>query len=181
VPRPVQELKIFGIQDRRSTAQAKLPWVVRWSVAGRQRSKSFRTKAEADRYRSFLIHAKTVGEPFDEATGVPMSWVPGASDTTTHAWARRWLAEQWPEWQPRTRLSATEALARFVPLVVAPSAPPSPPGMRRHLSETLPPVGDQPGIDGCEVWLERWCLPLGQLNRQVLADVTWRSPLAIPF
>lgn len=33
------------------------------------------------------------------------------------AWARRWLAEQWPEWAPRTRASAVEALARLVPLV----------------------------------------------------------------
>jgi hypothetical protein len=24
-------------------------------------------------------------------------------DTPLHVWARRWVAEQWPEWWPRTR------------------------------------------------------------------------------
>ena len=168
--RPVQEVKIFGVQDRRLTGAGKNPWLVRWSIAGRQRSRSFRTKTEADRFRSHLQHAKTIGEPFDVETGEPMSWLPGASDTPIHTWARRWLAEQWPEWQPRTRTSATEALARFVPLVVSPAASPPPPGLRRHLTETLPP-GSSAGSKECEAWLDRWCLQLGQLNRQVLADV----------
>ena len=39
--RPIQEVKVFGVQDRRSTAQAKLPWIARHSIDGRQRSKSF--------------------------------------------------------------------------------------------------------------------------------------------
>jgi hypothetical protein len=56
VPRPMQEIKIYGVQDRRSTAQARLPWVVRYAIDGRHRSKSFRTRAEAERYRSLLLH-----------------------------------------------------------------------------------------------------------------------------
>ena len=74
--RPFQEVKIFGIQDRRMTGPGKNPWIVRWSITGRQRSKSFRTKTEADRYRSYPQHAKTIGEPFDEETGEPASWQP---------------------------------------------------------------------------------------------------------
>jgi hypothetical protein len=34
-------------------------------------------------------------------------------DVRVHEWSRRWLAEQWQEWQPRTRASAAEALGRF--------------------------------------------------------------------
>jgi integrase len=117
-----------------------------------------------------LLHAKTIGEPFDELTGEPVSWLPGISDMRMHTWARRWLAEQWPEWQPRTRTSAMEALVRFIPLVVASSAPPCPPGLRGHLYATLPPEG-VPVDERCESWLDRWCLELGQLNRQVLATV----------
>lgn len=167
----MQDVRVFGIQDRRSLTTAKLPWIVRWSVAGRQRSRSFRTKAEADRYRSKLLHAKTEGETFDVEGGEPISWGPKEGDAKVHVWARRWLAEQWPEWQPRTRVSAMEALVRFVPLVVHPSAPAPPAGMRRYLYDTFPPesVG---GFDpGSEHWLDRWGLHLSQLNRQVLATV----------
>lgn len=135
----MQDVRVFGIQDRRSLKTAKLPWIGRWSVAGRQRSRSFRTRAEADRYRSKLLHAKTVGETFDTESGEPLSWQPEEGDTQVHLWVRRWLAEQWPEWRPRTRVSAIEALARFVPLAAHPSAATPPPGLRRHLYATLPP------------------------------------------
>lgn len=60
---------------------------------------------------------------------------------------------------------------RFVPLAVRP-APPVPIGMRRHLTATLrPDAAASDGEKDCEAWLDRWCLQLGQLNRQVLADV----------
>ena len=67
--RPMQEVKVYGVLDRRSTAQAKLPWVVRYTIDGRHRGKSFRTRAEADRYRSLLMQAVQAGGRFDEATG----------------------------------------------------------------------------------------------------------------
>lgn len=35
-----------------------------------------------------------------------------------HERSRRWFAEQWQEWQPRTRVSTTEALARFITIAV---------------------------------------------------------------
>ena len=53
--RPMQTVKIYGVQDRRSTKQAKLPWVVRHIIDGRHRSKSFRTRIEAERYRGLLF------------------------------------------------------------------------------------------------------------------------------
>ena len=43
--------QVYSIQDRRSSDRVKCPWVVRWSVDGRQRSKSFHTRSEADRFR----------------------------------------------------------------------------------------------------------------------------------
>lgn len=100
--RPVQQVDVFTIQDRRGHGKAR-PWVVRWRVEGEQRSKSFRTRVEADRYRSLLVHAVTSGERFDLATGEPVSWLPGQEDLRLHQWARRWVAEQWLEWQPRRR------------------------------------------------------------------------------
>src|SRR3546814_9385531 len=65
-----------------------------------------RTKAEAERYRSALLVAQQSGEAFDDLTGESVSWQPLADEARAHEWARRWLAEQWPEWAPRTRTSA---------------------------------------------------------------------------
>ncbi|MEX1112943.1 MAG: hypothetical protein WED32_00625, partial [Patescibacteria group bacterium] len=89
--RPIQEVKVFGVQDRRSTAQAKLPWIVRRSIDGRQRSKSFRTRAEAERYRVLLLQAVHAGERFDDSTGEPESWQAPLREVLMHEWARRWL------------------------------------------------------------------------------------------
>jgi hypothetical protein len=99
-------------------------------------------------------------------------------DLPFHRWARRWLGEQWPEWQPRTRRSAVEALARLVPLVVRSSAPPVPEGLRSYLTATLGDLGAVDPEHDCERWLERHSLPLGQLTRDLLAGVEARLALA---
>ena len=130
--RPMQTVKVYGVQDRRSTVQAKLPWVVRFTIDGRHRSKSFRTRIEADRYRGLLLQAVQEGVRFDETTGEPESWQTPLADVRVHEWSRRWLAEQWQEWQPRTRASATEALSRFVTLAVERGAK-TPDGLRVYL------------------------------------------------
>ena len=173
--RPLADVAVFGVQ-RRTADRHKRPWVTRWSVTGRQRSRSFRTKAEAERFRSGLLVAVQSGEPFDGATGEPISWQPLPDQVQAHTWARRWLAEQWSEWAPRTRVSAVEALARLVPLLVLPTATPTPVGMRSHLVSSLPPDGTVID-DVSEEWLARCCLQLGQLSRAVLADVDRRLAL----
>lgn len=169
--RPPQQVDVFTIQDRRVHGKRR-PWVVRWSVEGQQRTRSFRTRAEADRYRSLLVHAVTNGEWFDPATGELANWQPRANeDLGIHQWAQQWLAEQWPEWQLRTRTSAVEALARFVPMVVGPNAPPAPVSLRRFLKSALGP--DRPvDLSGeCERWLDRHCLKMCDLDKQILAKV----------
>lgn len=167
--RPVQDVKVFGIQQRVKTDRTKRPWIVRWSVDGPQHSRAFRTRVEADRFRSFLVQALQRGERFAVETGEPESWSPRAGDVQCHDWARRWLAEQWPEWQPRTRFSAVEALARFVPIVVVSGAPPAPPELRRYLVATLPP-GESGRDEDIETWLEQASMRLNDLNRQLLAS-----------
>lgn len=170
--RPLADVAVFSVQ-RRSGERNKRPWIVRWSLIGRQRSRAFRTKAEAERYRSALLVAQQSGEAFDETTGEPVSWQPLADEAKVHEWARGWLAEQWPEWAPRTRASAVEALTRLVPLLVPPTAPETPARLRAHLAAWLRPEGMSLDDESAR-WLDRWCLQLGQLSRQVLASVDQR-------
>ncbi|MFN0029777.1 MAG: tyrosine-type recombinase/integrase [Acidimicrobiales bacterium] len=168
--RPFQEVKIYAVQDRRSTRQAKLPWIVRHKLDGKQRSKSFRTKSEADRYRTLLHHAVQQGERFDQATGEPESWQAPLADMKVYEWARRWAADQWGEWQPRTRRSAAEALARLA--VSAQSAHPNPPaGLRRYLQETFSARADQKPDNELEQWLAKNSLALGDLDREQISRI----------
>ena len=174
----MQEVKIYGVQDRRSTVQAKLPWVVRYTIDGRHRSKSFRTRAEADRYRSLLLQAVQAGGRFDETTGEPESWQMPLRDLRVHEWSRRWLAEQWQEWQPRTRTSATEGLARFVTIAVEHGAK-TPDGLRVYLYSALSPDSEGGREAQYEKWLAKNCLTLGELDRERIADIDRRLTLKL--
>lgn len=165
----MQDLKIFGVQKRPVSDHTRRPYVARWMLDGRHRSRAFRTKAEAERFRSLLFEAQRRGEAFDPETAEPVSWRPLPGDLPVHEWVRRYLAEQWPEWQPRTRASAVEALARLVPLLVSSAASKPPKTLRKHLVTTL---GADAVIDeesDAERWLQRYALPMNQLNRDVLA------------
>ena len=168
--RPMQVVKIYGVQDRRSNAQAKLPWVMRYTIDGRHRSKSFRTRIEADRYRGTLLQAMQDGGRFDETTGEPEAWQTPLADLRVHEWSRRWLGEQWQEWQPRTRASATEALARFITIAVERDAKP-PDGLRVYLYTALAPGTDSRLDAPFERWMARHCLTLAQLDRDRIADL----------
>lgn len=170
--RPLAKVSVLNVQHRTSERNKK-PYIARWKLDGRPFARAFRTKAEADRVRSALLVAVQSGEAFDEVTGEPMSWQPlpeQPDQAQAHVWARRWLAEQWSEWAPRTRVSQVEAIARLVPLCVTPAAPPPPGTVRAHLTSSLRPDG--PVVDAeAEAWLEQWCLQLGQLSRPILAEV----------
>jgi integrase len=168
VPQPLQKIDVFAIQDRRDQGRTK-PWVVRWRVDGNQRARSFRVKAEADRYRSVLSVAVLSGERFDPKTGEPLSWTRPADDPTLFEWARRWLAEQWPEWQPRTRNSAVEVLTRFLPIVVELGAPEPSRSIRAHLKTVLVPTSEATGEEGCARWLQLHSPRLSELTKPMLA------------
>ena len=176
-PRPIQDVRVWSIQNRTGHARTRKPWLVRWVVDREEFSRSFRTKAEADRLRSRLLVAQQDGERFDRRTGEPESWAPAASEMQVHAWARLWVAGEWADWAPRTRRSAVEALSRFLPLVCDPKAPTPPAGLRAYLREVLRPDAKCEPSDECERWLGRWGLSLGELNRELLADVERRLAL----
>jgi hypothetical protein len=169
--RPTQDVRIWAIQDRRTRHNATMPWVVRWRVDGQQRSRAFRTKATADNMRSRLVVALRDGERFDRATGEPESWGTAPEERPLVTWVREWLAEQWPEWQPRTRHSAIEAMSRFIPLVRQAGAPEPPAVLRTYLVNSLDPTIAKDPADPCERWMTRWSPPLDELNRELMAGV----------
>ena len=172
--RPTQDVRIWGIQDRRARHNATMPWVVRWRVDGQQRSRAFRTKAEADNIRSRLVVAARDGERFDRVTGEPESWGTAPDERPVFRWAREWLAEQWSEWQPRTRASAIEAMSRFVPLVHHRTVPTRRRSYGRTSFGRLTPPSPIDSDDRCERWMQRWSPPLNELDRELMAGVERR-------
>ncbi|MGZ8722120.1 MAG: tyrosine-type recombinase/integrase [Aeromicrobium sp.] len=174
-----QDVRIWGIQDRRADARATRPWVVRWAVDGRSRGRTFRTKAEAEGFRSALLMAKRLQETFDPETAEPLSWSPPPAEIQAHTWARRWVGEQWMEWQPRSRASAIEALARFVPLLATGRARPAPATIRAYLTTSLRPGTTVDAEDPCERWMEESIRSLASLNREILAEVDTKLGLGI--
>lgn len=177
--KPLADVRVWEVQDRRSNPRFKRPWLVRWTVDGREFVRTHRTRTEADRRRSLLLAAVASGERFNPATGEPVHWSPPPDDPQIHVWAQRWVAEQWDEWQPRTRTSALEALSRFVPLAARSGASTPPGTVRPYLLTMLSPDREHDPTSIDSRWLDDSCAVLSDLNRKMLADVDARLGLGL--
>ena len=81
---PVQEVKVFGCAGPPVESCGETSVCGPLVREGRRRSKSFRTKTEAERYRSLLLQAQHDGDRFDEPTGQPASWQRAGDDVSVH-------------------------------------------------------------------------------------------------
>lgn len=136
-----QRVQVFGLGvPAKGTPTARRRYRVKWRIDGRDRTRSLKTRAEADRFRR-LLDAVEAGEHFDEATGEPASW--SSQSLTWFAWSREWLALKWPQWAGTTRRSGVETLVAVAPLMVRPNAP-SPPD---DLGDWLRREGYLPDMD----------------------------------
>lgn len=166
--RPIQNVRVWNLQYRPDRLK---PYSVRWMIDGEIRTRSFRTRAEADRRRSRLLVAQQDGDWFDPSTGEPASWAPAPASVSVYQWARQRLVEDWTEWSPRTRDSEVEGLYRLVPLALTDGAPPPPPTLRRYLAAALRPGSDIGTDDEHERWLNRWSMRLDALDAAKLAEI----------
>ena len=159
---------IWGVQDRRSNKRYARPWIVRWQVEDKTFQRGHRTRSEADHYRSLLLLAQREGEVFDKATGEPVRWSATDGDIGVHEWVRRWLADQWDEWQPWAPCIGGRGLVAVCAAHLFAGL--HEPRLRTYLVGALAPDGDvlDPAL---EAWMDKWCLKLIDLDRQSLATV----------
>jgi integrase len=101
------DVKIWGVRKR---ASKRSSYDVRWSVASKVFSETFRTKALADHYRTKLMRAARDGEEFDDATGLPDSMAEQKAKLTWYDFALKYLAMKWPHAAPNTRDGINESL-----------------------------------------------------------------------
>ena len=107
-----QRVQMFSLGAPKSdTPKDRRRYSVRWRVDGRDRMRSFKTKAEAERLRSQLQVEAAAGTPFDLASGLPAPWV--RSSVTWWAWSREWLELKWPQRSGNSRRTAVDAKDPF--------------------------------------------------------------------
>jgi hypothetical protein len=114
------DVRIHTIRRRKNKRR---PFEVRWRVAGRDKSKSFLTRALADSYRAELVRAARQGLEFDPATGEPLRWaVPEPAVTTWLEHAIAYADMKWPRLAPHSRASLADALATVTLALTRPAA-----------------------------------------------------------
>ncbi|MEQ4724918.1 tyrosine-type recombinase/integrase [Nonomuraea sp. B19D2] len=163
------DVKLGAIQHR--TDRDTPLFIARWRVAGKPKSKSFRTKGLANAFMSDLRQAAKAGEEFDLATGLPVSMLARAScGPTFFEFAQAYVLRRWSTSAPRTRETDAYALLSLVPALVA-DVPRRP--TAEELREVLRtyafiPEKRRPALTAAQTaalgWLERASLPLSELK-----------------
>jgi len=161
------DVRVFAIRRRPGRAAFE----VRWRVAGRDRSRSFMTRALADSYRADLVREARRGTGFDPATGEPAAWA--APELVTVTWYRHAVAYaqmKWPHLAPHSRASLADALATITQLLTRETGRRPPPGRLRAalygyaFNPPLRSCAPNPGTASALAWLERASLPVSQLS-----------------
>ncbi|MFC0844655.1 tyrosine-type recombinase/integrase [Streptomyces noboritoensis] len=165
--------------DIRERLDRRKPYMVRWTVNGREKSESFMTLGLADSRRSKLVTAARDGEPFDEHTGLPASELRAIKQRTTwYDLAHEYLDQRWDRTPGNTRRTLADAFATITPALVHPGAAyPEPRVLRRALYSwafnknawTQEPTEEwRKALD----WMKRNSLPVSALAE---ADVLRRA------
>ncbi|MFI5644826.1 tyrosine-type recombinase/integrase [Kitasatospora sp. NPDC051705] len=97
--------------DHRHRPDRRAPWMVRWTVAGREFSESFLTKTAADGRKSELISALRDGQPFDVDRGLPLSELRREKQISWYELGRRYVEARWEGAPAKTRTTWADALA----------------------------------------------------------------------
>ena len=161
------DVRVFAIRRR----PGRKAFEVRWRVAGRDRSRSFMTRALADGYRAELVRAARKGAAFAPGTGEPESWAaPGPVPVTWYQHAVAYAEMKWPHLAPHSRASLADALATVTPLLTRDTGRRPPAGVLRaalygHAFNARRRAGaPDPDTASALAWLERASLPVSQLG-----------------
>ncbi|MEU5861626.1 tyrosine-type recombinase/integrase [Nonomuraea sp. NPDC047529] len=163
------DVKLGEIQHR--TDRETPTFIARWRVAGKPKSKSFRTKGLANAFVSDLRQAAKAGEEFDIATGLPVSMLAaGSSGPSFLEFAQAYVLRRWNTSAARTRETDAYALLTLIPALVTdtprrPAAEELREVLRIH---GLLPEGRRAALTTAQAaalaWLQRASLPLSALG-----------------
>ncbi|TLP66068.1 MULTISPECIES: tyrosine-type recombinase/integrase [Actinomycetes] len=162
------DVKFFETYRNKSS---KTPsYVVRWQVAGKRSSKTYRTKALAESFLSDLRQAAKRGEPFDVESGLPASMIKAKSARTVFDFVRAYIDMKWPHAAAKTRDSISDALSTVLPALTKDRAGrPDAETLRTSLRKCALIPADKrpepsPEMARAVRWLESASLDLADLN-----------------
>lgn len=103
----------------RGTGKAK-KHIVKWKVAGAERSRSFDAAPAARGFKADLEAAANGRnrESFDRVSGLPESMLVGAAGATFLDYVRRLVETEWAEWSPGNRRARVEGFAELAAVFV---------------------------------------------------------------
>jgi integrase len=146
-------------------------YIARWRVAGKDRSKTFRTKGLANAFMSDLRQATKAGEEFDTTTGLPVSMLaPESTGPSFLEFAQAYVFRRWNTSAARTRETDAYALLSLIPALVAdvrgrPAAEQLREVLRIHALLPEKRRADLTTVQATALsWLERASLPLSALG-----------------
>jgi integrase len=161
------DVRVFAIRRR----PGRKAFEVRWRVAGRDRSRSFMTRALADSYRAELVCAARKGLAFAAGTGEPEAWAaPGPEPVTWYRHAVAYAQMKWPHLAPHSRASLADALATVTPLLARDTGRRPPAQLLRaalygHAFNARRRSGAAgPDTASALAWVERASLPVSELS-----------------
>ncbi|MGW9044104.1 tyrosine-type recombinase/integrase [Streptomyces lydicus] len=161
------DVRIWAVRQRKDRKQSSAE--LRWKTGDTPHSQTFRTKTLADGRRAELLRAVHEGEPFDEATGVPLRELRDRNDVSWYQHARDYIAMKWAHSPGSTRRTLAEAMATVTPALVKDTA-----GMADATAVRTALYGwafnmnrrdDEPPTEVAKVldWFERKSLPTSAL------------------
>ncbi|MBB5773624.1 hypothetical protein [Nonomuraea jabiensis] len=153
---------------RRNKSSKKPSYEVRWKVGGREKSRSFGTKALGDNWLSDFRQAAKRGEAFDVETGLPESMLKAKNARAWYAFAMAYAETRWPH-SARPQ-GMTDALPNVTPVLTTDRpGRPDDETLRRALrdfafvpADCRPPR--MPEIASALRWLEAASLPITALE-----------------
>lgn len=112
-------------------------YTIRWKVAHKKHSKTYKKIAVADDERSKLMSAHRKREPFDIETGRPISWISKAAEVNWFDFAVEYVNWKWPRASGNTRKNMAKALTTATIALLRTSPPKhfDPVQVRRALRE----------------------------------------------
>ncbi|AWS42946.1 tyrosine-type recombinase/integrase [Streptosporangium sp. 'caverna'] len=162
------DVKFFEISRNKSS---KTPsHVVRWSVARKRSSKTYRTKALAESFLSDLRQAAKRGEAFDIESGFPLSMIKAKDAQNILEFVAAFIEMKWPHAAAKSRDSMSDALSTVLPALTKehpgrPDAATLRAALRKHLllPQSKRPEAS-PEMTQAVRWLRSASLDLAALN-----------------
>lgn len=112
----MNKVQVFSISENKSFKSARNPkagqYRVKWRVQGRDKTRSFRTKGQAEHFRRKLLTSLENGATFDPSTGLPLIWT--QQHKSFAEVAQEYVALFWSSHEYASLRSTVEALSYSV-------------------------------------------------------------------